>query len=255
VAVLAAKEPEARRARSLAMRLGLTLLPPGQEAEADLFLAYVRGRLEIRPSDRAFGPVCVDFSGARAAGRRRSGGVRAEGIARAVGLARGGGTVVDATAGLGRDAFVLAALGGVVTAVERCPVVAALLEDGLIRAVSDPDLGTIVPARLRLVVDDARTYLSTLEGDGRPEVVVLDPMFPPRKKSARVKKEMQLFQVLVGPEPDAEELLAVARCTARRKVVVKRPVHAPPLAPDTSATHKGKTVRWDVYLTFRGSES
>lgn len=252
MAVLAASGPEAHRARTLARRLGLALLLPGREAEAeaDLLLAYVRGRLEIRPSvGRAFGPVCVDFSGARAAGRRRTGGIRAERIARAVGLTRGRVTVVDATAGLGRDAFVLAALGGVVTALERCPVVAALLEDGLVRAVADPDLESIVPARLRLVVDDARTYLSALEADRRPEVVVLDPMFPARKKSARVKKEMQLFQILVGPEPDAEELLEVARRTASRKVVVKRPVQAPPLAPDPSASQKGKTVRWDVYLT------
>jgi 16S rRNA (guanine1516-N2)-methyltransferase len=49
--------------------------------------------------------------------------------------------VIDGTAGLGKDAFVLAGLGCKVTLVERHPVVVALLADGLARAWQDPEIG------------------------------------------------------------------------------------------------------------------
>ncbi|HSD97968.1 MAG TPA: class I SAM-dependent methyltransferase, partial [Sulfuricaulis sp.] len=84
------------------------------------------------------------------------------------------------------------------------------------------------------------------------EVIYLDPMFPPkRKKSAAVKKEMRLLRDLVGDDPDAKELLEISRHVALDRVVVKRPDHAPPLAPDPSMSLAGKLVRYDVYLTRR----
>ena len=127
-------------------------------------------------------------------------------------------------------------------------MVAALLEDGLRRAAASPSTRDIVPARLRLVVAEATTWLDSLPAEDRPDVIYLDPMFPARNKAALVKKEMQLLQALIGPEPDAEALLDTARRTARRRVVVKRPVHAPPLAPGPDLVHGGKTMRFDVYL-------
>jgi len=86
----------------------------------------------------------------------------------------------------------------------------------------------------------------------RPDAVYLDPMFPPkRKKSAAVNKEMRLLRELVGDDLDAPDLLEVARGVARERVVVKRPDHAPPLAPYPSMSFLGKLVRYDVYLTRR----
>jgi len=247
VAVLRGEGLEKERASALADRLGLPIVS-SRETGAGFHLVFSEGRLEIRPADpRSWGAVYVDFTGGGVARRGRAATRRNEKIARAVGLGGRSVTVVDATAGLGRDAFVLASLGATVTAVERSVVVAALLEDGLIRAARQPDLGTIIPARFRLVVEDARTVLGSLGMAQLPDVVYLDPMFPVRKKSALVKKEMQLFQALIGEEEDTEDLFEAACRTAKDRVVVKRPVHAPPLVSQPGMTYRGKTVRWDVY--------
>lgn len=131
-----------------------------------------------------------------------------------------------APTGLGRDAFVLACLGCRVRMFERHPVVAALLEDGLRRAYADPELGPWLATRLTLHHGSSLSALAQLHS--APDVVYLDPMFPHRQKSALVKKEMRVFQLLVGADEDADGLLAPA--LALRRVVVKRPDYAPRLA-------------------------
>ncbi|PSQ91502.1 MAG: hypothetical protein BRD57_04265 [Proteobacteria bacterium SW_6_67_9] len=146
-------------------------------------------------------------------------------------------------AGLGRDAFVLAARGCDVTLVERDPVVAALLDDGLARARADEATNAIV-ARMTALEADATTVLGRESSD----VVVIDPMHPPRRKSAAVKKEMRVLRARVGTDPDSAHLLAAARQAARERVVVKRPKGAEPLAglaPSGAVT--GRTTRFDIY--------
>ena len=105
---------------------------------------------------------------------------------------------------------------------------------------------------MRLQQVDALSYLQQLaeSNSERPEVIYLDPMFPPRTKSAKVKKEMRLFHQLLGADPDAEAMLPLARQVASRRVVVKRPRLAPLLHPDISCHHslKGKANRFDIYL-------
>jgi 16S rRNA (guanine1516-N2)-methyltransferase len=186
--------------------------------------------------------------------RRQKGGGRSERIARAVGLKAGKlPTVVDATAGLGVDAFVLASLGCEVTLLERVPAVSVLLRDGLARshayaAAQDEKLEGIL-GRMRLQHVEATTYLESLEEVDRPDVVYLDPMFPERKKSAAVKKEMQIFHKLVGPDEDAGRLFNMALTRAAQRVVVKRPRVAPSLpGPRPSHVLEGKRNRYDVYL-------
>ena len=136
--------------------------------------------------------------------------------------------VVDATAGLGRDAFVLASVGCRVRMLERNPVVAALLDDGLARGYADAEIGGWLQERLQLIHASSLTALTDITP--RPQVVYLDPMFPHKQKSALVKKEMRVFQSLVGPDLDADGLLEPARLLATKRVVVKRPDYAPPLA-------------------------
>jgi 16S rRNA (guanine1516-N2)-methyltransferase len=183
--------------------------------------------------------------------RLRAGGGRSQLLARAVGL-KGAASidVLDATAGLGRDAFVLASLGCRVTLVERSPIVAALVGNGLARAVSDSAAGDTV-SHMQLVVADARELLSRLasgEAGAQPDVVYMDPMYPQRTKAALVKKELRVLRALVGRDDDAAELLAVATRVARRRVVVKRPLRAPALeGPVASAQIRGKTTRYDIY--------
>ncbi len=199
------------------------------------------------------GPVWCDFVGGELAHRRLYGGGKGQAIARAVGISTVfRPRIVDLTAGLGRDGFVLASLGARVTLVERHPVVAALLADGLDRARrqsgQDPELLAIMH-RMVLTVADGGQWLAASSEAERPDVVYLDPMFPERTKSARVKKEMALFQSLVGIEDDGSELLAVALTRARYRVVVKRPRYAPPLdgrRPDHQWV--GKSTRFDIHV-------
>ncbi|MFO1372598.1 MAG: class I SAM-dependent methyltransferase [Candidatus Competibacteraceae bacterium] len=231
--------------------MGLPLAAQPADIGFTHLLVLTPERLELREtSPNAPGPVYVDFLGGTVAHRRRFGGGRRQPLARAIGLKNHAApTVLDVTAGLGRDAFVLACLGCTVQMVERSPIVAALLNDGLMRAAQDPDIGTVVAARLHLTVADGREYLWQLASDQRPDVVYLDPMYPHRQKSALVKKEMRLLRQLVGDDWDASILLAAALACARWRVVVKRPRLAPLLTgPPPTVQIIAPNTRFDVYL-------
>lgn len=161
-------------------------------------------------------------------------------------------SAVDATAGLGEDAFLLAAAGFSVRLYERDPVIATLLRDALFRASAICDLAPIV-ARMELFQADSMTALPQLAS--APDVVLLDPMFPTRRKSALVKKKFQLLQQLERPCSDEQELLDAALATGPRKVVVKRPAKGPYLAarkPDYSL--KGTSIRYDCIVVPRRGE-
>ncbi|MGE0142168.1 MAG: class I SAM-dependent methyltransferase [Planctomycetota bacterium] len=169
-------------------------------------------------------------------------------LCRAVGLGRGVRTVIDATAGFGRDSLALAAAGAEVTMIERHPVLAAMLRDALARA---PD------ARgLRLIVADARDHLESLRRDASasPDAIYLDPMYPDRGKTALPRSAAQILRALHDHEETHEpliadvELLRAARAIARRRVVVKRPPRAPALADgQTIAVMHGSRARYDIY--------
>lgn len=197
------------------------------------------------------GGVLVDFASDAATFRRLHGGGKKEAIAKAVGLkGQQSLQILDATAGLGRDAFVLASLGCKVDMIERSPVVAALLADGLNRAAHDPNIGNWIPLRMSLQHAIGYELLANWQGV-TPDVVYLDPMFPHRKKTAAVKKEMRLFQQLLGPDQDANLLLEPALALAKKRVVVKRPAAAPYLAEvKPSLELQGKANRFDVYMNF-----
>lgn len=235
-------------AAELAAELGLSLVTDPAAADHTRWLSLKPARLELQ--ERGLGaPIYVDFVMGQAAHRRRFGGGRNQPLARAVGL-KGGTppTVVDATAGLGRDAFVLACLGCTVHLVERSPIIAALLRDGLLRGARDPEIGPVIGERLRLTVADGRSYLRSLPECQRPEVVYLDPMYPHRRKSALVKKEMRLLRQLIGDDDDAPDLLAAALMSAKRRVVVKRPRLAPTLAgPAPGFQVVAPNTRFDIY--------
>lgn len=189
--------------------------------------------------------LTIDFSSGAVAHRLRFGGGRGQALPRAIGL-KGGKTpdVVDATAGLGRDAFLLASLGVRVTLIERSDQMHALLADALARA-AETDIGDII-ARMRLLHGDARDLLPGL----MPEVVLVDPMHPPRNKSALVKKEMRQVREIVGVDADAAALMQVALKAAQKRVVLKWPLRAEALACLPKPSHQiiGKSTRYDVFM-------
>lgn len=223
-------------------------LPYKNAAEQGLVLIQDRQVLALKQLDEPkLGNVLVDFASDTLTFRREKGGGKKEAIAKAVGC-KGQHLphVVDATAGLGRDAFVLASLGCKVDMIERSSVVAALLDDGLERIKQHQQLSRILSMRLFHGVSYA---VLTHWLHEKPDVVYLDPMFPHKQKSALVKKEMRLFQQLLGADQDADQLLAPAMALANNRVVVKRPSYAPPLADQCpSMCIESKKHRFDVYL-------
>jgi 16S rRNA (guanine1516-N2)-methyltransferase len=231
-------------------------LPPMQNGEPQfVFLLEDSGLSLAYVSDKQLLSIRADFHSPSVNYRRKKGGGKGQMIAKAVGLASDPAlSILDATAGLGGDAFVLASLGASLTMTERVPEVRALLADGLRVArewgdVHDVQLPRILE-RMHLVESDAASYMRALAPELRPDVVYLDPMFPARQKSAQVKKEMQVFHHLIGSDLDADELLELARVCALKRVVVKRPRIAPLLAGATpSFALEGKSNRFDVYLT------
>ncbi|MBF0176141.1 MAG: class I SAM-dependent methyltransferase [Magnetococcales bacterium] len=210
-------------------------------------------RLELRATGPdGTGPVYVFFDPGDWINRNRPGQGRQRDLAVAMGLRRSKllPTILDATAGLGRDAYALALLGCKVTMMERSPIVAALLWDGLERALREPLIAPLVERNLIFVPGNAVSVMQTGGDDAvRPDVVYLDPMHPPRTKSALVRKEMRHLRVIVGDDMDSQDLLTAALGYARRRVVLKRPRRAEWLSPQhPSYIVSGRTVRYEVYL-------
>ncbi|MEW5545862.1 class I SAM-dependent methyltransferase [Pseudomonas soli] len=232
------------QAEAWAQRLGLPLVDEAAEFAVQL---GAEGLQIQQLGPQAPGPVRVDFVEGQAAHRRLYGGGNGQMIAKAVGIAQGvRPRVLDATAGLGKDAFVLASLGCQMTLIERQPLIAALLEDGLARARGDAEIGPIV-ARMQLLTGNAIERMRAWEGEA-PQVIYLDPMFPHRDKSALVKKEMRVFRPLVGDDLDAPALLEAALALATHRVVVKRPRKAPIIeGGKPSHSLEGKSSRYDIY--------
>lgn len=213
------------------------------------FLIIDQGRLGLASSDwPKVHPVFVDFLSGSATFRREHGGGTGQLVAKAVGLKkRRDLSIWDATAGLGRDSFVLASLGARVSMFERNPVVQALLTDGLyqLSLSADPELNDIYQ---RLDFYPAPMPSSVGANMQPAEVIYLDPMFPERSKSAKVKKDMRLFHEVVGADEDADAMLEPALDMAQYRVVVKRPKGAPVLnGQKPSMSLDGKSSRFDVY--------
>jgi 16S rRNA (guanine1516-N2)-methyltransferase len=231
------------RAVALADTLGLPLA-----GDADFALQLGLAGLQLQElGPEASGPVRVDFLEGAVAHRRLHGGGSGQMIAKAVGIQPGIRPVVlDATAGLGRDAFLLAQLGCAVTLIERHPLIGVLLTDGLERALDDPEVGAII-ARMQLRLGNAVELLKAWS-DEAPQVIYLDPMFPHRDKSSLVKKEMRVFRPLVGADDDAPQLLQAALELATHRVVVKRPRKAPNIeGKPPGYVLEGKSSRYDIY--------
>lgn len=194
----------------------------------------------------------VDFVGGAVGHRLRAGEGRGQALPKAAGLAKGKmPKIIDATAGLGRDAFLLASLGAEVTLIERSPRMHALLQDGIERARAEGGRYGEIVGRMTLLHGDSLELLPQLD----PEVIIVDPMHPPRHNSALVKKEMRVLRELVGSDPDQTELMRVALATASKRVVLKWPLKADPMPGIRKPSHQilGKNTRYDVFMIFSGA--
>ncbi len=233
----------------LAEELSLPLIEAERASKHDFVLLCDNEHLELREGCALDQPgVWVDFSQVDL--RTGSGNLsKRQPLAKAMGPRAH--TLLDATAGLGQDAFLLACIGFQVTAVERSPVLSALLQDALERAEKNAEIARVLGGRLHLLHGDSLELLRN--PDREPDVVYLDPMFPPRrKKSALAKKPIRMVRSLVGDSQEDSELLTLALECARYRVVVKRHKGSEPLPGKAPSLHyAGKLVRYDVYETHR----
>lgn len=251
VCIVCSDQDQARRrqALELARRTGSPVLDERSDDYA-LQLCYEPDRVTLFDTMLSTS-IYVDFVAGALAHRRQFGGGRGQAIAKAVGLKHGRCPIVlDITAGLARDAYVLASLGCKLHLVEKSPIVYALIEDGIRRCQRDAVCADTLKNVISWVNADAIDHMHAINiNNSRPEVIYIDPMYPDRKKSARVKKDMQILQKLLAKDQnDAQLLITALECTTER-VVVKRPLHAPALgnlAADTSIF--SKKTRFDVYL-------
>jgi 16S rRNA (guanine1516-N2)-methyltransferase len=181
-------------------------------------------------------------------------------LLKAVGIKRGGSyrpVVIDACAGLGEDAWLLASFGCRVLAIERQPIVAAMLTDALRRAAR---AHADVAQRVSTVAGDACEALQTPNelpaSFVQPDVIYLDPMYPGHgQRRAAERKPMRILRRLVGDDADAGRLFRAAMAVARRRVVVKRPPRAKAITAvlEPASVHKGRGYRFDVYVPSLGT--
>ncbi|WP_198266224.1 class I SAM-dependent methyltransferase [sulfur-oxidizing endosymbiont of Gigantopelta aegis] len=267
-----------KAAKDLAQQWGFHFVSMADQADTENFqLQLTPQRLQLLQTDKKSpGPIAIDFATGQVAHRRLFGGGKGQTIAKAVGLNKDSNPLIlDATAGMGKDAFVFASLGAQVIMMERSPISAALLSNALQRATSDTSIAEII-ARMTLIYGDARELIHVQNNShnsnnsdnkdfihfkpgssfftdqliAQPDVIYLDPMFPHRKKSALVKKEMLAFQQLIGNDDDSGELLTACLPLAKKRVVVKRPIKAPYLNQQKpSLSMNMKKHRFDIYFT------
>ena len=196
---------------------------------------------------RGFTLKC-DFVGGAVNHRLLYGGGRGQDLPKAVGMKAGKTPdIVDATAGLGRDAFLLASLGAQVTLIERSDIMHTLLQDGLKAASNAGGLHAEIASRMTLIHGDAIDLLPAMN----PEVVLVDPMHPPRQKPALVKADLRAIRDIVGTDDDQLTLIQTALAAASKRVVLKWPAKASALDRLKPCSHQivGKTVRYDVFMT------
>lgn len=239
-------------AKELAQKLNLPFIDttttyPENQFYADFILNLTPERLQLEESSqKQSSPVYVDFLDPELNFRIKHAGKNNEIILKAVGIKNNDRpSVLDATAGLGRDAFLLASKGCEVLMLERSPIIGALLQNGLERY-NKQKSGSI---KLELLLSPANNYLIALKSN-KHDVIYLDPMYPPRVKSALGKKNMRILHTIVGADEDANEILTLALRWAKKRVVVKRPKLAQNLGsikPDIVFVSNASS-RYDVYI-------
>lgn len=144
--------------------------------------------------------------------------------------------ILDATCGTGNDSMFLVHYGARVIAYEKHPIIYLLLKCAYLRTPR-------IHQQFSLNFGDAINY----QGE-RPHIIYFDPMYPEKKKSARSRKEMELFKELVGESQRELEMLSWARKMALSRVVVKRPPKGESISPDHNFSLTSKAVRFDIYL-------
>ncbi len=154
--------------------------------------------------------------------------------------------VWDLTAGLGKDACLMAAAGCEVHLFERHPVLQILLHYAHQQAQLS-EWSFFQHMHLHLM--SAETWIKINPTVNLPEVAYFDPMYPERKKQALVKLELRMIKTLVGNDEDAATVLTALLQQGIPKIVVKRPKGATPLLANVHHVIQAPNTRFDVYYS------
>ncbi|RUM41082.1 MAG: hypothetical protein DSY80_09355 [Desulfocapsa sp.] len=228
-----------KQAEKLSANLHLPVVPGAKKTSCEIVLFFSLIGLELHYNKTLRGKLHIDFDAADLTYRKQHGGGIKQPLARAIGIkANIRPSILDATAGLGIDSYLLASFGCRVRMIERSPFLAALLNDALQRIQCQNPL---------LLHGEAEALIAKAEN--RVDTIYLDPMYPPRGKSALNRQEMRIIRALVGDDDDADRVFLTALRHAAKRVVVKRPKAAPLLSGKRpSHVIKMKSSRFDVYM-------
>lgn len=246
LAVFYQEKDDIQRYKELAIRLDIPLYQNVKEALAEeFFLTWRDGCLKLLDKELLKkGGLSVDIE-PRYGEQRSWPAAKTGALAQALG--RKTKTIVDATTGWGQDGLHIFRMGYDLRCIERSPIMFELLDDGFNRLAQLDWVKNLQLQVPELISGDAIEILSNLAI--KPECIYIDPMFPPkRKRSALAKKAMTILRDLLGDDEDKEKLFEIAFQTATKRVVVKSPDYAQPIAVKPSESYNGKLLRYDVYL-------
>lgn len=248
---ITSSDEHSKEAVQLANKFNWIFFPDSRKVtNCDYLLTLTGSSLALlKTNEPAKKPYHIDFLSKQMLYRVKDASLKNELIGRAIGYKPAQQpAIIDATAGLGRDSFILAALGFRVTMIERSPIIYALLQDALERAKKHRLTNAIV-SRLCLIHADATEWLYQLSPENYPQVIYLDPMFPSRQKSASVKKEMIILQELLTKDIHHEKLFNAAMTRTQKRIIVKRPRLSEPIMNKTpSFSLRGNSSRFDIYI-------
>ncbi|WP_218814372.1 class I SAM-dependent methyltransferase [Rickettsiella endosymbiont of Dermanyssus gallinae] len=249
IAVTASEPQQQLAAQNLAKQYFLPYIDSSQQEKFSFVLVLSEKELMLKNIEQKdWGNLQIDFLKGSIGYRLRHVQGQKQLLAKAIGSKTPPkASILDLTAGLGKDGFIFAQLGFTATLLERSPIIAALLQDGLDRALSYKSYSA---CNIQLIHSEAKTYLSQMDTEKLPDIIYLDPMYPHSTKSALVKKEMRFLRQIVGDDTDSQTLLPLALTHARKRVIVKRARSAPFLS-ELKPQHSifGKKLRFDIYLT------
>ena len=187
-------------------------------------------------------------------------------------------TVIDATAGLGNDAYVISTFGFPMIWIERNPIIYSLLRDGFERITTSTVLSppTDVHHQQRLFNCQSVREVLNIEAceyvpnvaSQKVDVIYLDPMFTSESvaKKSTPKKGMQALRSLyhqsqflsiseqiAWERKELDQLIEWARSFASSKVILKRPKTAPKHPLVTHSYSESDNIRFDAISIDRCS--
>jgi 16S rRNA (guanine1516-N2)-methyltransferase len=245
IAVLATAQQDNSIAQLIAGKFSHNLFTDYNEAQdAGYKILLIIDGTKIGILKDNFKPFFIDFNSSKINFRKKSNGK--ELLIRALDATKlNNPVIIDATAGLGNDSFIIASFGYKVNMVERSPIVNILLQNAIERGLNDKDIYSIIK-NMNLINDESINVINNLPAD----IIYMDPMFDKKDNSALVKKEMRIFRDIVGNDDDAGKLFELALSKANYRVILKRPRKSPTInSIKPTYSLSGSACRFDVYST------